>query len=517
MTNYLYPNFNFENLSQQELKTIVDKKTEEVRQTKEWRLANALFKQDGKPFEMSVGQTAIFNLITQRQHKFSEILCSTQYGKSLVVARAVLTRITTYPEDWMVVTPDTKRGRILLKYIIQDTSENDYFKAKLVGIDIKDRTVLNRLLEEKSKLKLTFQVIGEDDKIRYGSIEILTAEARRKFDTINSIMGFGGRNIINDESSLCDDEIDSGIFRMLAGKGEDTFLCKIGNPFYRNHFLESWEDEDYKKIFINDKIGIAEGRYTEDFLRKAKEKPKYDVLFGCKFPEEGSIDTEGWTPLFTETELNNAIVDDISPFGIVSLGVDPADTGEDESVNVVRWANVARISFANNKIDLIDFCGKIEESINNYKIDPRNSNVDKIGIGAMIPGKMKEQGKPINGINVAETCDLEKDEIQFINKRAKLAWDVKRWIAEGGKLERDDRWKELLNIRYKEDNKRRMKLMSKEEMRKRGVKSPNAFDALSYTFARKPVVYKDSLAEVDFQKMLKRKRAKKVNARLTGY
>jgi len=515
--SFLYPSFNYESLSLEELKKKIERETEKARETKEWKLANALFKQDSQAFQMSPGQLAIYNLIIKRQHKFSQIIASTQWGKSLVVSRAILTRITTFPEDWLIITPDTKRGRILLKYIVQDTSENDYFKAKLVGIDIKDRTVLNRLLEEKSKLKLTFQVVGEDGKLKYGSIEILTAEARRKYNTINSIMGFGGRNIICDESSLCDNDIDAGVFRMLAGKGEDTFLCKIGNPFYRNHFFDSWQDKDYKKIFINDKIGIAEGRYTESFLEKAKEKPKYDVLFGCKFPDEDAIDTEGWVPLFTETEVNNAMVDEDAPFGIPMLGSDPADVGEDESVNVVRWPNVAKITFADNRIDLIDFCGKIEESIKNHRVDPRNSNVDPIGVGAMLPAVLKEHGMPVNRVNVAEVCDLEKDEAQFINKRAKLAWDAKEWISKGGKLKRDDRWLELLDIRYKQDNRRRMKLMSKEEMRKRGVKSPDVFDALCLTFAKRIIIYNQTLAEADFEKMLKKKNKKNRNSRMTAY
>ena len=525
----IYPTFDFETLSDEELQDKVNQEIERVKQDEGWQLARSMFVQDDKPFEMSPGETTIFNLITRREYPLSQIIASTQWGKTETIARAVLTRITTFPEDWLIITPDTKRGKILLNYIIKDTSENDYFKRKLVGISLEDRTVLNRLLEERSKLKLTYQVIGEDNKIRYGSVEILTAEARRKRDTINSILGFGGRNLIADESSLVDNDIDAGVFRMLAGKGDDIFLCKIGNPFYRNHFLTTWQDPDYKKIFINDRIGLAEGRYTKWFLDKAKKKPKYSILFECKFPEEGMIDEGNWSPLFTEREIESAFTDSFSPFGFPMLGADPADTGDNESVIVNRWENVAKIAFADNKIEPLEFCGKIDGVINNYKIDCRNCSVDRIGVGAMIPAKMRELAKSIEGVNVAESCEKEDDKKLFINKRAEFAWKTKQWISQGGKLyvenieqtiaDKSHRWYQLLNIKYKYDNKRRMKLMSKDDMRKEGLDSPDAFDALCLTLARRTMTDKKSTFDIRFEKSMREKlKKKKVGEfRMRGY
>jgi len=62
------------------------------------------------------------------------------------------------------------------------------------------------------------------------------------------LWGSGGGLFISDESALVDDDIDSAIFRMLAGKGEDTFLCKVGNPFFRNHFLADWKTKISKRF-----------------------------------------------------------------------------------------------------------------------------------------------------------------------------------------------------------------------------------------------------------------------------
>jgi len=508
---FLYPAFAFNlkgdyidwDYSQEQLRALIETEKEKIEKEEIWKIAREMFVQDGKPFELTPAEFVIFKAIVRREHPRIVIVSSTQYGKTLTVARAVLWRISGFPEEWMVVVPDTKRGKILLNYIIKDSAENEYFKDKLIGVKLEERSAMERLMEERSRVKLTFQVFT-DDGIKYSSVEIITAEARRKVDAIEGIMGFGGKNIIQEEASLEDDEIDAGIFRMLAGKGEDTFLIKIGNPFYRNHFLKSWRDPNYKKIWIDYRIGLADGRYTESFIKEARTKPKFEVLFESKFPPEEAIDREGWSPLITQSELEQAMTDEFNPFGFPAQGNDPADEGENESLIVVRWRNVAKIDFASNKISLMDFCGEISNSIDKNKIDVRASAVDKIGVGAMIPEEMKKVGKPITGVNVGEICDNPADQVQFVNKRAEFAWKVREWLKSGGRLLRDPRWYQLLNIKYREDNKRRLKIISKEELRKQGVVSPDAFDALALTFARPQIFYTQSLADDFFKKKMRR-------------
>jgi len=522
--SFLFPKFAFEwkdnaidwDYTQEQVNELIAREIEKTKDNAGYLLAKEVFKQDDKPFLLSPGELEIFNLIVGRKHKRSVVLCSTQYGKSLTVARSCLIRIANKAEDWLIIVPDIKRGKLLLNYIIKDTSENQYFKDKLIGIKMEDRTSLERLLEEKSKLKLTYQIL-EKEKVKYSSIEIISADARRKTDTINSIMGFGGRNIIFDESSLTDDEIDAGVFRMMAGKGEDTFLVKIGNPFYRNHLFKSWQNKNYKKIWIDYRIGIAEGRYNEEFINEAKEKPKFDVLFECKFPLENSIDTDGWSPLITQSELEQAMTDEFNPFGFPTQGCDPSGDGDNESVVVIRWRNVAKIDFASNEISSMDFCGEIANSIDKYNIDIRSCSVDNIGVGELIPAILTKVGKPIQGVNVGEVCESPSNQAQFVNKRAEFAWSVREWIKGGGRLLRDKRWYQLLNLKYKEDHKRRLKIMSKEDMRKKGIASPDIFDALALTFARPQVYYRKSLEDEEFNREMKKKRQQSKTFKMTSY
>lgn len=480
---YLFPKIDYKTASDDELQDYVDREKKKLPLDTGWQIAKKMFKDEyDEPFLMSPGETVIFNLISKRQHKFSQIICSTQYGKTFTVSRAILTRIANFPEDWLVVVPDFKRGKILLDYMIKDTAENPYFKEKLVGKDLGDRNALARLLEERSKLKLTFQVITQKNTIRYGTISILTAEARRRKNTITSIMGFGGRNVIVDEASLMSDDIDAGIFRMLAGKGIDTFLCKIGNPFFRNHFHKSWNDIGYKKVFINDRIGLLEGRYQKDFLEKARKKPQYEILFGCKFPEAGAVDADGYTALLTDEELERCygILPEESWAGEPRIGVDVARGGGNFNVWVYRCGNFSYIIDRNQTSNLMDIASQTVGHAKILGVKGTSVFVDDTGVGGGVTDKLRELGMNPHGVKVAR-----KMTGRFYNKRATNFWRMKDWMLGGGKLKETDDWSDIISIRYKtvyQSGGSKILIIPKDLLRDMGIASPDVADALMLTF-----------------------------------
>jgi hypothetical protein len=49
--------------------------------------------------------------------------------------------------------------------------------------------------------------------------------------------------------------------------------------------------------------------------------------------------------------------------------------------------------------------------------------------------------------------------------------------------ENDDWMQELPHIKYKEDHEKRIKIIGKDELRLRGIESPDVSDALAMTFA----------------------------------
>ena len=84
------------------------------------------------------------------------------------------------------------------------------------------------------------------------------------------------------------------------------------------------------------------------------------------------------------------------------------------------------------------------------------------------------------------------NEVPFGEKR--LGCDVA-----GGKLEKDDDFYQLAQIKYKvADSSGKIKIMSKPEMLRNGVDSPDVADALSMTFARTQAVpaYQEQQEEI---------------------
>lgn len=496
--------------NQKQVNDYIEKEINEIKKDRIWKWARNNFRNDDEtPWEMSPGELAIFKQILFRKNPRVEIVSSTQYGKTLTVSRALLSRITTYQGEWMLVVPDMKRGKIIINYMIRDTANNEFFSNKLAGLSLNEgNMLLMRLLEEKSKVKLTYQVMEEDNIPRYGTAEIITADARRKQNAISSIMGFGGRNIIQEESSLMDDEVDSGIFRMMAGKGEDTFLVKIGNPFFRNHFLTTWKDSRYKKIFINNMIGLAEGRYMQEFLEEAKTKPNYEVLYDCKFPKSGSIDSKGWMQLLTDEEIKLAMQDGVH-FGEEREGCDPSDEGTDHSVIIKRSQGYAEVLYDEEGGDAMQFAGPVV--LNSEIINSKKIYIDRVGVGAATFHKVTEinrvtyQNKlKVVGVNAGETVNDK----QYFNKRAEMYWRTRQWIKNGGKLSKDNRWYELTKIKYQSNEKGQIVIMSKKDMRALGIQSPNVADSLSLTFYEPPTAIAITEDEKFFMKKMRQNQRK---------
>jgi hypothetical protein len=237
-------------------------------------------------------------------------------------------------------------------------------------------------------------------------------------------------------------------------------------------------------VFIDWRQAVKEGRLTQEYIDEMRKKPYFDVFYECLFPEEDFVDEQGYGDLLTEEEVKAALVDSDIHFGTPMMGIDPADIGENESLIVIRYPNLAKVVFADKSTKLIDLVAKSIKAIDFHRVDGSNVSVDRIGVGALLPDALAKERRYVYGVNVAEKASNEE---QFANLRAELAWRVREWIKSGGKLLKDKRWSQVSQIKFKEDHRGRFQIMPKDEMRRRGIRSPDAFDALALTFVRPTV------------------------------
>jgi hypothetical protein len=437
-------------------------------------LVKGLYKDEfGIPLTLSEGQAKIFECIFKRKTRRNHLMTYTQYGKSLVTALAILTRVSTYPEKWIIVAGREKQAKIIMGYIIGHVFDNDYTKGKLQlgGEDVE------KLQRERSKNRLTFR--HTDGTM--GEVMVLSADSRNQKTAGEAVMGFGAPNVVLDEAALIDDDIEAKIFRMLGGK-PDNFYLKIGNPFKRNHFWKDYEDPNFYHLNVDWVQGIKEGRLTEDFIREAKGKPLFDILYGNQFPPQELMDEKGYMPLLDEGDIKEIENKDMIDRKV--MGIDPAGEGRDESKWVIRDPFKAIVAATEKISSPMSIAQRTMTLMMAEKIPAWNVYIDSFGIGAAVIGELARAGVIVNGVNVGDHMPKDSDEDEkFYNKRAWMFWMIREWIKTGGQLVKNSGWSELKEIKYRAELNRKLKIMGKDEMRTKGIMSPNTADALSLCFA----------------------------------
>lgn len=417
----------------------------------------SLFKIDGKPANEQVtpGQLLIFGALVLRKSNRINILTSTQYGKSLIVALACLVLSCIDGEMISIPAPSTDKARIIMRYYLQHLADHPIFFSQL-----EKGVLLDRLIMEASRDRMILK--------NRGGVFILSVQATNSQKGFAAAMGEGSRIVIQDESCLIPDPIEATIFRMIAGK-KDAMYVKIGNPFYRNHFYKSFKDPSYLQIFIDYKQGIKEGRYDFDFIEEARLKPNFDILFACKFPEADKIGADGYLKLLTETEIQKSLVGQTQHSGYKILGIDPA-AGGDNSAIVLKSANLQEVLFNQKLNDVMDLVGVVADL---YRREgAAMCVVDKTGIGQGVYDRLKQMDIPTQGIAFNE----KPSDDQFQNLKAELYWRQRQWLLGGGRLIEHPAWNEFDVIKYKNKDGKII-IQPKDDLFKQGIPSPNVVDA----------------------------------------
>lgn len=144
--------------------------------------------------------------------------------------------------------------------------------------------------------------------------------------------------------------------------------------------------------------------------------------------------------------------------------------------------------------------------------------VDAIGLGAGVADRLKELGLPARAVNVSEVPSLMSP-LRFVNLRTELWWKAREWFTrrdcsipaeKKDAVQADQReslQSELVRIKYKiVDSSGKLRAESKDEMRKRGFKSPDRADAFVLTFAADAITALMGAGNASWKKPLLRNR-----------
>jgi phage terminase large subunit len=164
--------------------------------------------------------------------------------------------------------------------------------------------------------------------------------------------------------------------------------------------------------------------------------------------------------------------------GVFHAGLDVAGPGEDETVLCVRRGPriVLLKAWAGQ-----DPRGDVIAALLPFKDRLKTVNVDCVGIGYYMAKHIKDQRFPVQEVNVGER---PRDSEKYYNLKAELYWAL-RQRAQGNDLAglTDERAiAQLAGIRYSHNSRGQIVIESKEDARKRGVRSPDRAEAIMLAF-----------------------------------
>jgi hypothetical protein len=165
--------------------------------------------------------------------------------------------------------------------------------------------------------------------------------------------------------------------------------------------------------------------------------------------------------------------------GELCAGLDVAGPGEDETVLCVRRGpRIVQLNAWSHR----DPRGVVVAALMPYKHELKYVNVDSIGIGFGMAQHLKDIDFPVREVNVGA---VPMDKERFANLKAELYWGFRERALAGdlAGLTDEKTIAQLASIRYKHNSRGQVVIESKEEARKRGVKSPDRADAVILAFA----------------------------------
>lgn len=178
-------------------------------------------------------------------------------------------------------------------------------------------------------------------------------------------------------------------------------------------------------------------------------------------------------------------------YGPLLVGVDPARFGSDRTSIIRRRTRKAYGLQSFQKKDTMEVTGIVHRII--VEENPTKVFIDIGGLGAGIYDRLLELGHKdvVVGVNSGAT---PLDQKKYVNKRAEM-WDTMKDCIIDQPFElpdSDSLHSDLCNIRYRYDSKSRMLMEKKEDMKKRGIRSPDEADALALTFAMPNIALQNS-------------------------
>lgn len=300
--------------------------------------------------------------------------------------------------------------------------------------------------------------------------------------------------IIGDEATSVSDDLASGITGLLSSGDSRLFL--IANPTTADTWfaqeavtagtemvrITAWDTP----LFTGEDVPHGAALITPEFLEYLKAHGMGPGSYEWTTRVEAKFWTLGEDALINE-EWWDRCVNPPAPAGTMrQLGIDLASYGSSE--NIIAWREgdtLHKVQPFPSMRQEDFFAGPVTEAIKRF--DPHYIVYDADGVGAGVSGEvdraaryMRPDGQVIGFRGALKTAP------QYHNARSAWWWALrKRFEASSIKVAVSDPKlrAQATNIRYSITAAGAIRVETKEEMKKRGVDSPDRADGVMYAFA----------------------------------
>ena len=287
--------------------------------------------------------------------------------------------------------------------------------------------------------------------------------------------------IIFDEASAIWDEIWQVAEGAVTDSDTEIVWCVFGNPtrnqgkffdcFNKNRSVWQTRQIDSRTVAISNKATIADWQETY-----GEDSDFFKVHVRGIFPS--TSDNQLIPRDLAETALRRQLDKKQYEFAPAIIGVDPAWTGGDTLEIMLRQGLYSKVleTIPRNDNDMT-----VARKVARYQDDYSASAVFiDMGYGTGIYSAGTDMGRS-NWRLVAFAESAESAE--YANKRAEMWGEMKKWLQEGGSIDDESMVDELTGPECFINRAGKQQLESKQDMKKRGLASPNKADALALTFA----------------------------------
>jgi phage terminase large subunit len=290
--------------------------------------------------------------------------------------------------------------------------------------------------------------------------------------------------LIVDEASGVPEQVFEAAAGSMSGSSACTLL--LGNPvrgsgfFYNTH---NGQSGNWKTLRVScvDSPRVSKEYVEEMAHRYGEDSNAFRVRVLGEFPK--SDDDTVISLELVESAINRDV--ETNPLAPTVWGLDVARFGSDKSALAKRKANRLTEPVRTYKgLDLMELVGIVKAEYDSLPPSERPVEilVDSIGLGAGVVDRLRELSLPVRGINVSESPSMGTT---YLNLRSELWFKAKTWLsARDCFLPMDETLRADLTIpRFKFTSNGKMQIESKDDIKRRGLPSPDAGDAFVLTFA----------------------------------